>query len=143
LRSKSFWVALVVLVYSVSGFLIAPWAVKKVLLHYIHEYSGRVAIIDTVRMNPYTFSATIRGFSIPEQDGGDFLSFDELYLNFETISLFRRTWTVRELSVSSPRVRLEKRADGSWNYSDLVPGASEEEPSTDDRALDGRCGGPI
>ena len=66
----------------------------------------------------------MRGLTVKEQKGSDtFASFEELYVNLESYySLFRWAAVVSEVRITKPFVRLVRRADESYNFSDLLPG---------------------
>jgi uncharacterized protein involved in outer membrane biogenesis len=134
-RSKGFWIGLILVCYTCFGFLIAPLIAKKFLLDYIREDLGREAQLEKVRFNPYALSVTLQGFSMLDEDGGTFARFDELYLNFETTSLFRWAWAFKDLRLVSPYVFLEIRKDGTWNFSDLLPASSGGDPNEEDGSL--------
>ena len=135
LRKTWFWIGLALAVYSIFGFLIAPWIAKNVLLETIREDMGREARIEQIRINPYALSVTLHGFSMLEKDGSPFAGFDELYLNFETASLFRWAYSFKEVRLVSPNVRVEIRKDGRFNFSDLIPVSSGETSPDEEKSL--------
>ena len=43
----------------------------------------RTCAVQEVELNPYTLSFTLRGFSLTETNGDEFVSLDELYVEFQ------------------------------------------------------------
>jgi len=135
IRTKWFWIGFVLALYTVLGFLVVPWAGKTVMIDMIREKLGREARLTSLRFNPYTLAVTAQGFAMLDKNGGDFVRFDELYVNFQTSSLFRWGLTFKDIRLVSPYVLLEMRKDGSWNFSDLLTLSSDGEPGEEKSSL--------
>ena len=118
-----------VLFYTIGGFLIAPPIVRAVVASQLSKQLARKVTIAKVKLNPYTFSATIRGFVIQERDGQPFLSWDEVYANFQLFSLLTHTFVFKELRTSEPFVRLQVNHDYSLNFSDILEKFAREAAS--------------
>jgi len=120
LRKLLFWVLGLFLVYTIVGFFIAPPIVRSVAVKQLSKQLGREVTIQQVKLNPFTFSGTIRGVLIKEKNGAPFLSWDEAYGNFQVSSIFGHTWVFKELRTSQPFVHVQMNADGSFNFSDIL-----------------------
>ncbi len=119
-RNIIFSIIALFLLYTVAGFLILPPIVRVVAVKELSKQLGRNVSIQTVRLNPYAFSATVRGFAIKEKDGTPFVSWDGVYVNFKFWSLFSHAWVVQEINVVKPSARVARNADGSFNFSDIL-----------------------
>jgi hypothetical protein len=129
LRQKQVWALVVVVVlYTVFGFFIAPQIIKSQGLKAIADNLGRQATLEKVLVNPYSLSLTLQGFELKDPDGTAFVAFDDLYLNFQTSSLFRWAFTFKELRLDGPRIDLRRLPDGQPNFVDLIPDKSDEPP---------------
>ena len=106
--------------YTIAGFFIAPPIVRVVAARQISRQLNREVIIVKVKLNPYVMSATIDGFLISDKDGKPFVSWDEVYANFQLWSLFTRTYVFREITVTHPYARLQVNPDRSLNFSDIL-----------------------
>src|SRR3569833_544728 len=104
LRKLLFWVIGLFLVYTIVGFFIAPPIVRSVAAKQLSKQLGREVTIQQVKLNPFTFSGTIRGVLIKEKRGAPFLSWAEAYGNFQVSSIFGHTWVFKELRTSQPFV---------------------------------------
>jgi len=114
------WIVLLLLVYTLTGFLIAPAILKSQLLRRLPSLTRRHASVQRVKMNPYALSLTIRGLSLTESDGGPFAGFDEFYVRFRLSSVFRRAWTFSEIRLTHPSASVLRGADGQFNFANLI-----------------------
>jgi uncharacterized protein involved in outer membrane biogenesis len=120
--------AIALVIYAVVGFLIVPAIVKWQLRKQLPALTQRIAAVETVRMNPFALSLTVRGLALTETNGTPFAAFDELYVNFQLSSIFRRAWTFGEIRLTHPTANVIRLADGSFNFSNLAP--AESAPAT-------------
>ncbi|MEE9911772.1 MAG: DUF748 domain-containing protein [Deltaproteobacteria bacterium] len=122
-----------VILITITGFLILPAVLKPVLTKKISEALHRETSIAQIKINPFALSATIRGFKLADPGkNSPFVSFDELHVNVAVMtSIFRRAVILEEIRLDKPYVGVTRREDGSYNFSDLIPReeAKKEEPS--------------
>ena len=125
-------VALIVLI-GITGFLILPALLKPVLTKKITEALQREASVDQIKINPFALSATITGFKLADPgQKTQFIAFDELYVNVDVLtSIFRRAFILEEIRLNKPYIGVTRNADGTYNFSDLIPKAEtgEEKPA--------------
>ncbi len=119
-RKLVYWAVGLVLFYTVVGFLVLPPIIRSVAEKRLSQELGRTVTIEKIKINPYALSTTIRGLLIKDKDGEPFLSWDEVYVNFEAISFLGHPWVFKEVSTSNPYVRVQVNKDYSMNFSDLV-----------------------
>ncbi len=125
------WAAALLVVFALVGFFVVPPILKSVLATQLTAALHREVAIREVRFNPFALSATVRGLTVKEPKGSadTFASFEELYVNLEVFSLLRGAVVAREVRLTKPFVRLVRRADESYNFSDLLPGP-QPQPTT-------------
>ncbi|MBI5576376.1 MAG: DUF748 domain-containing protein [Deltaproteobacteria bacterium] len=115
------WFAVCSTVIVVAGFLILPRVLKSVLTRQLSEKLHRETSIGEIQFNPFTLAVKVTGFSMKERGGaGPFLSFEELYLNFEASSIFRGGPVLRDIVITAPSVTVIRKDDLSYNFSDLL-----------------------
>jgi hypothetical protein len=114
------WVAGLVLLYTLLGFLVLPPIVRSVAASQLSKQLGRKVTIRQVKLNPYVLSGTVRGLLIEDKDGEPLLSWDEVYGNLQLASFFRHPWVLKEIRTTSPYIRVQVNKDGSLNFSDLL-----------------------
>src|SRR5579863_2283928 len=76
--------------FNLVSFFILPAIIKSQMLKRLPALTHRHVAVGEVKLNPYALSFTLRGFSLTETNGDEFVSLDELYVNFESISLLKR-----------------------------------------------------
>jgi hypothetical protein len=121
-RRKRFWVAALLLVYTLGGFFAVPLLVERLLTAAVRDNLHREASIERVRFNPYVLSLEISGFELMDSDGAQLIAFDRLFVNFQLSSLFRWAWTYREVRLEGARLRFERFAPGDSRLSRLLAG---------------------
>ena len=126
---KTFIGALIALViFSLVGFFLVPPILKSVLIKKLSEGLYRQVAIRQVKVNPFMLSVTLKGFLINEKNGRDtFVSFDELYLNLQSISIYKRGVIFSEIKVNKPYMNIVLNEDGSYNFSDLLESKPKKE----------------
>ncbi len=107
--------------FTIVGALIMPPVVKSVLASKLSEKLHRDVSVQSVRINPFSLSITLRDFLIKERNAGQsFISFEELNVNIQSISLFKKGVIIAELKLRNPFVSLVRNEDGTYNFSDLL-----------------------
>jgi hypothetical protein len=119
-RKLLFWVAGLLLGYAVAGFLILPPIIRAVAVKQLSRQLDRQVSIQTVKLNPFALSIAIRGLLISDKDGEPFVSWDEVYVNFQISSFLGHPWIFKEISVTQPFARVQMNPDGTFNFSDLI-----------------------
>ena len=129
-----------VLLYTLIGFLVLPPIVRAVAVRQLHKVLHRDVRIEAVRLNPYTLSATVRNMEVLEPGGQNRLAaFRELYVNLQSVSLFRWAPVIKEFRLDGLYASLELHKDHRWNFSDLLEATSGTEapaPAEDKKAAD-------
>ena len=123
--------AIAVVLYAMAGFLLAPWLVKKSAVDAVRNIYGTELGIDDVTINPFTFSLRINGLAMDHPDGSPFARIEEVFVNFQASSLFRRAWTFREFHLDSPELFVARDVDGGLNLAFLTPSPGNREPQPD------------
>ena len=122
-------------VFTLVGFFAVPPILKAVLVKQLSTALHRDVSIREVRFNPFALSVTVRGLAIKEPKGAEtFASLEELYVNIETFSLARWAVVVSEFRLTKPFLRVVRRQDQSYNFSDLLQG-QETQPTAPAKPL--------
>ncbi|MEO7413080.1 MAG: DUF748 domain-containing protein [Opitutaceae bacterium] len=117
------WLAIVgtlAVLFTVFGFLIAPPILKAQLTKRLALELGRAVKIEKIRLNPYALSLTLEGLAIQDRDGGPFVGWRRVYVNFDSTSIFVREWRFQEITAAAPGLRVIVNQDGTFNFSDLL-----------------------
>jgi uncharacterized protein involved in outer membrane biogenesis len=111
---------IVLLCYTLAGFFLVPYVVKAFVLPAVSERLHRSVLAEEVEVNPFTLSFRMTGFEIRERDQSAFMGFDELFVNFQAVSLFRRAYVFETIRLTMPFVSVKVFKDGRVNLADLV-----------------------
>ena len=110
-----------VVLWAGVGFLVLPPLLRPVIERKLAESLHRPVKVRRLSLNPFALSATLEGLDVRDRDGiRPFLSFERLYVNLESSSLFRRGPVVREVLLEKPSVTLVRMEDGTYSISDLL-----------------------
>lgn len=127
-RRAVLWTALVLVVLVLFGFFGLPPIVKSQATKRLSAQLGREVTIERVRINPLVLSTTIEGLAIKDRDGGPFIGWRRLYVNFDSFSLFTGEWRFQEIVLDEFAGRVALAPDGTPNFADLLP-AQPAEPA--------------
>jgi hypothetical protein len=126
-------IAIAFLLYSVIGFMLLPAVLKNTLEKNLSETLKRSVSIETIQINPYLLKVSIKNFLVKDLTKDDhFVAFDQLFVDLEAISLFKRALVIKTLTLTAPRANLTRFKDLSYNFSDLATSPSPKE-KTDSR----------
>jgi len=136
LKSKLFIAAAIVAVlvglYALLGFKVAPNMVRNKAIEFVHDTYGRELKVGEVRLQPFKLQIEVKDVAFPDADGQTMLGFERLFADFEVSSLWKRAWYFRDIEVEAPFVRAVVRPPGAMNLADLAikkpPGAPPAEP---------------
>ena len=77
--------------------------------------------IEQIKINPYALSLTVRGFLVKDKGGSEkFVSFDELYVNLQSISIPKLALVLREIRLKQPYINIKRMDETTYNFSDLM-----------------------
>src|SRR5579859_5857822 len=112
-------VGVAIALYTLLGFFVLPAVIKWQMLKRLPALTHRNVAVQQVKLNPYALSFTLRGFSLTETNGDEFASLGELYVNFQSVSLLKRGFVFKEISIKKPSANIVRLVDGTFNFSDL------------------------
>ena len=120
-RKIAIWFVAIVAVIGILGALVAPLLLRGKLASVLSEKLHREVSIEQIRINPYTMTATLRGFLMKErQSTATAVSFDEIYVNLELESLFRLGPVLKAIRLAKPYVNLVRNENFKYNFQDLI-----------------------
>lgn len=130
--------AIALILYSIIGFLLLPFAIRWYVPKYFQENMQYRASLAKVRFNPFLLTFEARGFSLAQADGSPLASFDRFFINYKMLGLFRRAVAFREISLERPVLNVVFEPDGSMNLQKLFPKPSEPSKNDAPAATDSR-----
>jgi len=108
-------------VFTLAGFFALPPFLKSVLIKKLSENLHREVTISQISVNPYALTIKVKGLLVRERDSSEtFVSCDEIFLDFQSLSAFKRALVFREILIKQPFINIALNPDKSSNFSDLI-----------------------
>jgi len=137
-RLKKILVGLVIffVVFTLVGFFVIPPVLKSILIKKLSENLHREVAITQIKVNPYALSLTVRGFQVKDRGRSEtFLSFDELFVNLQSLSVLKFALVLKEIRLTNPYVKINRLSDMTFNFSDLIEKKTEAPPAEKGKPL--------
>lgn len=134
-------IGVLLVIYAICGFLLAPWLVRQQLPGLVDKYLGAQGSVGSVYINPFLMIFDARDLSIAEKNGAPVLQASRVLVNFELGSLLRWAWTFSEIRIEKPVLNAELDAKENLNLVRVLapknaePETSQKEPSSPPRLL--------
>jgi hypothetical protein len=120
-------VALLLGVYAMAGFWLAPKLVRSNLLKEIPKtLPGVTPAVGEIRVNPFLLQVEIKDFSLTGANDTKLAGFGRLFVDFQVSSIWHRAYTFNNIDVASPFANAVIFKDGSLNLSQLIPKSTEK-----------------
>jgi len=116
--------ALLVALYAIAGFVIAPKIVRHEILTQIPKSLPVTPTVGEIRINPFRFQVEIKDFALIGPESSKLLGFERLFVDFDLSSLWRRAYTFGRIEIAAPYVNAAVAPDGTLNLAHLRPKAA-------------------
>ncbi|NQT69614.1 MAG: DUF748 domain-containing protein, partial [Desulfobacteraceae bacterium] len=120
----------VTILYTVFGFVGLPYIVKSILPEKLSNALNRQVSISKVEVNPYYLTMHLKGITVTDRSDKTFMSLDDFFVDLQIASLFKKALIVKNVRIAKPFLRLARKPDGTFNFSDLA-GIKAPETSPD------------
>ncbi len=114
-------VAVLVGVYALAGFVIAPKLLRGKLLEEIPKTLNVTPSVGEIRINPFLFQLDMKDFALATPDGAKLLGFHRLLVGFDLSSLWHRAYTFDRIELDAPVLNAAVAPDGVINLVALEP----------------------
>lgn len=122
-------VVVVVALMVLAKVLITPERVKTTVLPLAREALQREVRLGDIEVSLFS-GITLQDLAIEERGGGEpFVAIDRVVLRYRLWPLLFMRVVVDEVRLEAPAIRVERLADGSFNFSDLIAGKEGGAPS--------------
>ena len=122
--------SVLVVVYAILGFFVAPGFIRRELVKQAGGTLHREVSVARVKLNPFALSLTVDSLRVADRDNSTLLAWDRFYINFQLRSIFKGEIIFAEVKLVGPYGRLLLHADGTMNISDILDSlkAAPKEP---------------
>jgi Domain of Unknown Function (DUF748) len=115
-------VALLIVLYALAGFLLAPRLLRNALMADIPQtLPGIKPTVGEIRFNPFLLQLELKDFSLAEPSGEKLLGFGRFFIDFEVSSLWHRAYSFKNIDLGKPFVNAITAKDGKINLAQLAP----------------------
>jgi hypothetical protein len=114
-------VVLLVALYALGGFVVAPRMLRSALMEDIPKTLGVTPTVGQIHVNPFLFQLEIKDFSLAAPSGERLLGFGRLFVDFELSSIWHRAYSFADIDIDAPSVNAVVAPDGTLNLSQLKP----------------------
>ena len=133
-KLKTFRIAVIVLllvaVYALAGFWLAPKLLRNALMDEIpKQLAGVKPAVGEIHVNPFLFQVEIKDFSLTGAQGSTLVGFKRFFVDFELSSLWHRAYTFSRIDIGAPFVNAIVAKDGRLNLLQLSPKPSPPKPA--------------
>jgi Domain of Unknown Function (DUF748) len=122
-----FGLAVVVGLYALAGFVVAPKLLRSRLLEEIPKTLSVTPAVGDIRINPFLFQLDLKNFALAAPDGRKLLGFDRLFVDFDLSSLWHRAYTFTRIELDAPVLNASVAPDGVINLLALEPKPTRSE----------------
>lgn len=118
-------VALLVGVYAMAGFWLAPRLARNALMTDIPKtLPGVTPSVGDIHINPFLLQVQVKDFYLTGPQGTKLIGFSRLFVDFEVSSLWHRAYTFNNIDIDSPFANAVIFKDGRVNLAQLSPAPS-------------------
>ncbi len=115
------------ILFNVFFFLVLPPLARRMAERKASEAFSRPVTIDSIRVNPYALSLTIRGIRVSDREGAeDFVSVGRIYVNAKAASAWKLAPVIGAAYVDDLTVRIVREDASRFNFSDLMTPKKQE-----------------
>ncbi len=121
-HQKKIIIGISIIIFMLLFSIIAlPAIIRPIVEKQLTNAFERSVKIGKLHLNPLLLSIQIDNFSMSEKNAArQFVSFDRLYINLQSISIFKRGLIVKALQLDNPIICVERNLDSTYNFSDLL-----------------------
>lgn len=112
-----------VVLYSLFGFFLAPWLLRNNAIESVRESLDAELRLGKVAVNPFVLSLRIDDLQLDDPRGLPIARIDQVFLNFQLSSVFRRAFTFDEFRVDAPELFIARDDGGALNIAFLTASA--------------------
>lgn len=99
---------------------ILPMIVRSKTVAAIQENTGRKARIESVSINPFTLTVTIKNFAIDEKPGTPLISFHKIQTSLSLASIYKRALILSHVDIDTPIISFARTAPNRYSFSDIL-----------------------
>ena len=122
-------VALLVGLYALAGFVLAPKLLRSALLKDIPQTLNVTPTVGEIHLNPFLFQLEVKDFLLASASGEKLVGFERLFVDFDLSSIWHRAYTFANIDIAAPYANAIVAPNGVLNLLQLRPKPSPPKPA--------------
>lgn len=106
-KMVTFWLALVLLVYTLAGFLVLPWWLERQVPEQLQSQMGWQGGVEDIDINPFFMTVDVEQLQASDSEGTEVLSLQALHADLAFWRLFTGTIALEAIHLQQPFVRVD------------------------------------
>jgi hypothetical protein len=127
-RISAVTVVLLVGLYAIAGFFLAPRMLRSALMEDLPKTLGVTPAVGEIRFNPFLLELEIKDLSLAAPSGEKLVGFGRLFVDFELSSIWHLAYSFGEVDIDAPFVNAIVAHDGKLNLLQLSPKTPAAKP---------------
>ena len=131
-KTKTFIISAVIAVlvglYALAGFVLAPKLLRSALLQDIPKSIAVKPAVGEIKVNPFLLQLEIKDLSLSDPNGQKLVGFGRFFIDFELSSIWHRAYSFVNIDIDAPFVNAVIAKDGRLNLAQLAPRADPNPP---------------
>ena len=120
--------ALLLAIYALAGFVLAPRLIRSTLMKEIPKTLGVTPKVGEIHVNPFLFQLEIKDFALLAPNGETLLGFARFFVDFELSSIWHRAYSFANIAIDAPTVNAVVAQNGDLNLLQLRPKSDPAKP---------------
>jgi hypothetical protein len=120
--------AVLLVLYALSGFVLAPWLVKRFMPSYLEQRLERQVSFGDVNVNPFLLTVAAHDLTLEGKHGSPALSVDRAFADLALSGVFRGAWTFDNVLMEGLHVHLVLEKDKRLNLLELAKRFGRQSP---------------
>ncbi len=109
-----------VVIYLVVGFVLAPYLIKHKAPEFVHQATGGNLTIGDVSFNPLVFELNLHTIEFKDPDGKEFISLSSIQIGVDPFMMVDGLVQISTVVISQLQVKITRERDGSFSYDWLI-----------------------
>ncbi len=120
IKSFRFWLAFIVIFYTLAGFVLIPWIITNKLPGILKDKTGINLHVQKAKFNPYSFELDLGKINLDDLDNKPVINIDRVYLNYDLIGLFNKNILLNKIIINNPSLHVKLDKEGKLNLLNII-----------------------
>lgn len=139
LKSVWFWLVVLPLLYSLSGFVLLPWLMRTQLPPLLKEKFNLNLVVEDITFNPFSYELHVKNLSLLSNTNERVISMNDVYVDYEPSALLKKELVVKAFLINQPFIHPQLDTNGTLNFitlfAPLIPQEKTTTPTNNERSM--------